>query len=84
MIFYLKSSSLFTLTIKKNIKNQKFISNQFKDRELDVLVLKSITNNILLPINIRDKACKDLHILNKKGKVRKVCIYTGRSRGVVS
>ena len=50
--------------------------------ENDYRILKSIANNKILPLNIRLKAFHNLNF-SKITKIRNICIYTGRSRGVI-
>ena len=50
--------------------------------ENDYRILKSIANNKILPLNIRLKAFHNLNFL-KLTKIRNICIFTGRSRGVI-
>lgn len=50
--------------------------------ENDYRILKSIANNKILPLNIRLKASHNLNF-SKITKIRNICIYTGRSRGVI-
>lgn len=50
--------------------------------EIEYKILKSIGSNKLLPLNIRLKA---FHYLNffKPTKIRNICIFTGRPRGII-
>ena len=50
--------------------------------ENDYRIIKSIANNKILPLSIRLKAFHNLNFL-KLTKIRNICIYTGRSRGVI-
>ena len=46
-------------------------------------MLKMITNNKILSLDIRTNAANELHEKNLKQHVRKVCLVTGRSRGLI-
>jgi ribosomal protein S14 len=50
--------------------------------EKDYNILKSIACNKILPLNIRLKAFHNLNFI-KLTKIRNICIYTGRSRGII-
>jgi ribosomal protein S14 len=45
---------------------------------------KLITNNKILSLNTRTVAAKKLHDNHLKQHIRKVCLVTGRSRGLIS
>ena len=70
---------LLNKLIRKDLKNRfKYYIN-----EIEYKTLKSISNNKILPISIRIKAFHNLKNLRSITKIRNICIYTGRPRGVI-
>jgi len=68
----------------------KLIRNDYKNRfkflilEIEYKLLKTISSNKILPLNLRLKAFHNLSLLNPTlTKIRNICIYTGRPRGVI-
>lgn len=70
--------------MKKNISKQKLKSHIWKTNESKNLMYKLITNNKILSLNTRTVAAKKLHDNHLKQHIRKVCLVTGRSRGLIS
>ena len=62
--------------MKKNITKQKLLIP--KD-----YIEKIIINNKILTQSLRAKAANQLHNKHSKKSIRKVCLFTGRSRAVI-
>lgn len=55
---------------------------QFKNNELPINILKLISNNKILKLELRNKYGQNLkNYINTYTKTRKFCIFTGRMRG---
>ena len=69
--------------MKKNVMRQKWKARKFKNQESDRTWLKMMSCNKILGLGVRGEA--DVLLSDSKGisVVRKVCVKTGRSRGVV-
>ena len=53
--------------------------------ELEYKMLKSMACNKILPLNLRLKAFHNLYLLKYTStKIRNLCIYTGRPRGIIT
>ena len=70
---------------------KKLIRRDYKNRlkflilEIEYKILKSISCNKILPLNLRIKAFHNLNLLkNTSTKIRNICIFTGRPRGVIT
>lgn len=58
---------------------------QFKNNEISINLIKLISNNQILKLDIRNKYGQTLkNITNTYTKVRKFCIFTGRMRGNIT
>jgi small subunit ribosomal protein S14 len=69
--------------MKKNIIKQKQKTHIWKTNKEDQLLYKLISNNKILPLSIRTTAANKCHENHLKQHVRKVCLTTGRSRGLI-
>ena len=78
------SSNLTVLCMKKNIRKQKEKTNILKKSEQKNLMYKMIVNNKILDLNVRTNAAIKLHDNHLGQHIRKVCLSTGRSRGLIS
>lgn len=67
--------------IRKDIKNRL----NFYISENEYKILKTIACNKLLPLSTRLKAIHNIKFYNStKTKIRNICVYTGRPRGVIT
>ena len=72
--------------MKKNIKKQKYYSNIYKNNEKNIILLKCLSNNLILDINDRNYYATKLDSIirsTNKHKIRHVCIKSGRGRGII-
>ena len=70
--------------MKKNIHKQKSKTMILQATEKENLVYKLIVNTKILPLKTRTIAANKCHHNHLKQHIRRVCLLTGRSRGLIT
>ena len=79
--YFQMTTIFFKKLIRKDYKNRL----KFLILEVEYKMLKSIACNKILPLNLRLKAFHNLYLLKYTStKIRNLCIFTGRPRGVIT
>ena len=72
------------MTLNKFLKKDLRFRFKYLILEIETTILKSICNNQILPLNLRIIANHQLKTNNNSlTKIRNLCIYTGRTRGII-
>ena len=70
------------MSVNKYIKKDLKLRLKYLIFELEYRIFKSLAANKILPLNFRIKAFHKLNFFNFT-KIRNICIFTGRSRGII-
>ena len=73
---------LSIMTFNKLIRKDFLFRFNYLLLEIEYKILRSISSNKLLPLSVRLLAIHNLNFL-KSTKIRNICIYTGRARGII-